>query len=430
MYDGLVGASSGLELPITIGFLTMLPMQWLALLFCTGLVFEVLLEVPTGILADSLGRKFAIISSIVFGMLYCGSLLLMWWCGTQQSPQGVIFWRLVSHLLFAFSFTFYSGSFLAWVKDALDEISAGSRLTELLAKAQVLYFAMLLFGGLLGLFLWLEGLVQWAYSLALFIYALAAVILCFTMEENRQFDFAQFSDFLGKSRHKVWMDISHTWRFGARFIKKEPRLISVFATVAACNALMYLVDFIWPVFTRAHFTEKMSHGFSKEWAMLLIIAFGASLVGSFVFSKTVTYYGKRGGALDSRRLAIISAATNFFYTIPIFVAVVFSTFISTGLTLPMFMAILLIHKFSDGALPIALQSLQSELIPTETKERSTILSLGAMLKNLVILFLFFFGIGKQADSLFSWIYPAGAVVVTTVIMVLVIFLYKPSVKRG
>src|SRR4051812_28355550 len=42
------------------------PLQWTAIMFAVGIFLEFLLEIPTGMFADILGRKVAIVSSMVF----------------------------------------------------------------------------------------------------------------------------------------------------------------------------------------------------------------------------------------------------------------------------------------------------------------------------------------------------------------------------
>ncbi len=426
MYEALLHATAGQEVPITFASLTLLPLGWLALLFSIGILLETLLEIPTGVLADSLGRKFAAITCLVFRAFYFVALLMMWWSGEDDNPHLVIGWRLAAEVLFAISFTFFSGSFLAWVKDSLDAAGAGYRLTEYLARSKVWQWAFTLVGGAAGLYLWLEDLVPWAYGLGFVISGISALVLYHIMDENRQFDFMKLTDLFTASSKEAWQEVYRTWVVGGRSLIRAPQLLSVFATAAAATSLVYLVDYMWPLFTRSYFAAELGQDFSKEWIILLFVVVLAAIGGSYAFSKWLRFYEKKKGALKTESLALICATTYLLHALPILVVVAVSTANASRLTLPLFMLIILIHKIAEGAMWAPSGSLRNYLIPENTKERSTILSLGAMLKNLAIVFLVFFGVGKQADSLTSWLYPAGAVVITVPVMLLLIFLYKPA----
>ena len=76
-------------------------------------VGEVLFEIPTGIVADTRGRRFSFLlgagTLLVATLLY----LLMW-----QIRAGLLGWALASILL-GLGFTFFSGATEAWLVDAL-----------------------------------------------------------------------------------------------------------------------------------------------------------------------------------------------------------------------------------------------------------------------------------------------------------------------
>src|SRR4249919_615048 len=93
-------------------------------------VGEVLFEIPTGIVADTRGRRFSFLlgagTLLVATLLY----LLMW-----QIRAGLLGWALASILL-GLGFTFFSGATEAWLVDALRSTGFTGTLESVFGRAQ------------------------------------------------------------------------------------------------------------------------------------------------------------------------------------------------------------------------------------------------------------------------------------------------------
>jgi sugar phosphate permease len=76
--------------------------------------------------------------------------------------------------------------------------------------------------------------------------------------------------------------------------------------------------------------------------------------------------------------------------------------------------LLAVHKIFEGGSGPPRRALQNELIPSGTPERATILSFGEGLGKIVIVFLVWFAIGKDAEVIRHWWIPAAATIVTTI----------------
>ena len=420
IYDGLSSTLSQPDTTLSLFKFNMYPLQWTAFIFSFGILAEALLEIPTGVFADSLGRKFATVISFLFRVAYFICLVLIWWCGTHQLAQEVLVCGLVAVLLFAFHYTFMSGSFLAWLKDALDEIDQSELLNDFLAKGQLCYQINFLLGTATGLFLWLQGFVQWAYFAGALLNLVAAMVCLFRMQENLSYDFVQTRDLYGRSFKKVWSEIYRIWVAGGRYFVKHKNLWVVFGAIASVYSMTYLVDFVWPVFTRAIFTKELGTGFSPEWVALLLIFSTSSLIGTFVFSFTVKKYIKKRRRLGLHDLTLLNALSFFLFAVPIFAVVFLDTgLLGANLNLWAFMVLMVWHKSIQGFWLPSTEGLQSEMIPKATRERSTILSLGAMVKNVLIVLLVFFGIGKSTQNLIPWLVPATVIVVMTLLLLMI-----------
>jgi MFS family permease len=129
---------------------------------------EVLFEVPTGVVADTWGRR----TSYLLG---AATLLLttLLYLGMWKIRAGFWAWGLASALL-GLGFTFFSGATEAWLADALAFTGAGTELDRVLARGQVATGAAMLTGSVAG------GLIAQVTNLGV-PYVIRAVVLGLTL---------------------------------------------------------------------------------------------------------------------------------------------------------------------------------------------------------------------------------------------------------
>jgi MFS family permease len=135
--------------------------------FSAGMV---LFEVPTGVVADTLGRRVSFLLSVV--VLAATTLLYV---GLAEVDAGVVPFALVS-VGIGLGYTFYSGAMEAWLVDALAATSYRGLLDHVFARGQQVTGAAMLVGtiggGLLGqIDLSLPYVVRTALLLAVFVVA-------------------------------------------------------------------------------------------------------------------------------------------------------------------------------------------------------------------------------------------------------------------
>ena len=115
---------------------------------------QVVFEVPTGVVADTWGRRLSYLlgagTLLVTTLLY----LLLW-----QISAPFILWAIVSIFL-GLGFTFFSGATEAWLVDALHGSGYKASLDSVFAKGQVALGVAMLTGSILG------GAIAEAYGLA------------------------------------------------------------------------------------------------------------------------------------------------------------------------------------------------------------------------------------------------------------------------
>jgi MFS family permease len=105
---------------------------------------QVLFEVPTGVIADTRGRRFSFLLGAATLLASTLLYLVMW-----QTQAPFIGWALASILL-GLGFTFFSGATEAWLVDALGATGFEGSLDPVFGRAQAVAGAAMLTGSVLG----------------------------------------------------------------------------------------------------------------------------------------------------------------------------------------------------------------------------------------------------------------------------------------
>jgi MFS family permease len=136
-------------------------------LFTAGMV---LFEVPTGVVADTWGRR---ASYLLGSVTLAVSTVLYWLAWQMQAP----FWAwAVTSILLGLGFTFFSGATEAWLVDALKFTGFKGNLESVFAKGQIVSGAAMLSGSVLG------GLVaQWTNLGVPYILRALALVVTFAV---------------------------------------------------------------------------------------------------------------------------------------------------------------------------------------------------------------------------------------------------------
>lgn len=104
----------------------------------------VLFEIPTGMIADTWGRRTSYLLGA--GIQLVGNLLYVWMWYTHGPFWG---WALAS-LLLGFGYTFFSGALEAWLVDALKHAGYRGELDPIFAKNQIVTGVAMLVGTIAG----------------------------------------------------------------------------------------------------------------------------------------------------------------------------------------------------------------------------------------------------------------------------------------
>jgi MFS family permease len=107
-------------------------------------VAQVMFEVPTGVVADTWGRRASYLLSVSIIML--GTLLYVW---AGAARAGILFFCLASVVL-GLGFTFYTGAVDAWMVDALHSVNSTIRTENVFARSAVVFGVFMVIGTTAG----------------------------------------------------------------------------------------------------------------------------------------------------------------------------------------------------------------------------------------------------------------------------------------
>ena len=305
----------------------------------------VLFEVPTGVVADTLGRRVSFLLSVT--VLAASTFLYV---GLAQVDAGVIAFSLAS-ILMALGFTFYSGAMEAWLVDALKATGYHGLLDRVFARGQQVTGAAMLVGtvggGILGqIDLGIPYLVRSGLLIAVFL--LAYVVMHDVGFTPRQLAFRQLPTEIAANARA---GVAYGWaQRPIRLLMLASLVQTGFIAWAFYAAQPYLLDLLD----------------SKAIWVAGFVAAGiaaSTIVGNEVVELASRYCGRRttlllvGGVLQTVAAVVVGFAGSFWVALPALLVMT----AGLGITSPVRQAY--IHQ----------------LIPTE--RRATVISFDSMVSG-------------------------------------------------
>lgn len=264
---------------------------------------EVLFEVPTGVVADTRGRR----TSFLLGTatLFLTTLAYLWLWKTKGPFWG---WALVSMLL-GLGFTFFSGATEAWLVDGLKAAGYKGKLEDVFAKGSIAAGIAMLTGTVAG------GLVAQLTSLGVpYVMRIVALGLTFLIA----LFFMHDDGFSAKARKgflpEVKDVISETVEFG---LKNRPirwmMLSSIFSGGVAIFAFYAMQPYLLQLYGD-------TAGYAIAGAAAAIVA-GAQIVGGLLVPYAGSFFRRRtsiliaGLAVSTVALVIIGLVGSFWFVL-------------------------------------------------------------------------------------------------------------------
>jgi MFS family permease len=307
--------------------------------FTAGMV---IFEIPTGVVADTAGRRASFLLSIV--TLLLGTVAYV---SLAAMGAGVIPFSIVSVFL-GLGFTFYSGAVEAWIVDALEATGYTGSLDRVFSRGGMVTNAAMLVGtvagGLLGsLDLAIPFIVRSVLLAAVFVVAFVAM-KDIGFEPRR----VSMSEYPAEMRRVARAGLTFGWN------QRSVRLIMI-VTFLQYGVFMWLF-YAWP----PYFLELLGH--DAVWVAGVVAgAIAASMmVGNGLVEILARVCGKRttlmlwATAIQGIAAIAIGFATSFWVALPL----------------------LLVATGAMGVVMPVKQAYLNQIIPS--KERATVLSLDSM----------------------------------------------------
>ena len=309
-------------------------------LFTAGMV---VFEVPTGVVADTWGRR----TSYLLGSLTLAVSTILYWLAWQmQAP----FWAwAVTSVLLGLGFTFFSGATEAWLVDALKFTGFKGNLESVFAKGQIVAGAAMLSGSVLG------GLVaQWTNLGVPYILRALALVVTFAVA----FLYMRDWGFIPKPGKHPVREMRHVLRSSVHFgLGNPPVRWMMLAAPFSFGVGIYAFYAMQPYLLELYGDEQ---AYSIAGLAAAIIA-GAQIIGGMAAPRVRLLFRRRTSAIlaglliEGGLLALLGVTTAFWVAVGLLVL--------WGLT-------------AAAALPIRMAYMNG-LIPSE--QRATVLSFDNLL---------------------------------------------------
>lgn len=374
--------------------------------FRQGLV--ALLEIPTGALADTIGRGH---TTILAFAVRSGFFLMLAAVAFCHQVTAAVFWATLASIGYAISYTLFNGAFSAWCADTLRERAPTVPYAWLSSRFIGYQSIGELLGAVLSIWLFLHHLPFVAFLLgAVVAYALVGYSI------NR----LQEPTILQKTVDATYTASAIARQMGVRvseslqIVKRFPVITWVVLTFGAYAFLLSLVIHLWPVYLRA---TQAGTNLNVAWIALAIVSLLLQLAGgrSFVwFNDRMTRrnLGTNQRFAMYRNVYAISGVTSAASV----VALSIWTFRYGVAPLPLFTACVSTVIFALGWVSACFDILVNSLVPPEqAHDRATIVSAGSLARSLLTLLLAVPAGGVSAEnSPIGWAIPAVLLLIATV----------------
>src|SRR5829696_5919211 len=273
-------------------------------LFTAGMV---LFEVPTGVVADTWGRR----ASYLLGSVTLAVSTVLYWLAWQAHAP---FWAwAVTSVLLGLGFTFFSGATEAWLVDALKFTGFKGNLETVFAKGQIVAGAAMLSGSVLG------GLVaQWTNLGVPYLLRGLALVVTFVVA------FAYMRDwgFVPKSGRHPGREMSQVVRASVRYgLGNRPVRWMMLAAPFTFGVGIYAFYAMQPYLLELYGDEQ---AYSIAGLAAAIIA-GAQIAGGLLAPRIRRLVGRRTTALiagllvEVALLALLGVTTAFWVAVGLLV---------------------------------------------------------------------------------------------------------------
>ena len=363
-----------------------------------------LLEVPTGALADAIGRAQTVVMSWVARAIFFSALTALWVC---HSTSLSFTCAVIASLAFAISYTMFNGAFSSWCVEMLRERAPEVSYSWLVSRFHSYQMMGVCVGGALSVVLYVNHLAYAAFLLAAVLSFIAMGFAMTKMEEVTSLRFVSTEEAPIAAITKRMGEIIGR---GAQVCIRKPVLFWIVLTFGAYMFLLNVVAYLWPVYLKERF--GLENSFARNWILIIVAAQGLSFVGARLLVWINGFWSRRGGVATHlagfRRLYVGICLLSAVSILLLSWDTAYHQF--GGVFFPV---AVLVVTFAYGIIAPCFETLINAYIPLENaQERATIMSAGSMFRSFMILILAVPAGGSSgATSPIGWAIPAPLLLV-------------------
>lgn len=367
-----------------------------------------LLEVPTGALADAIGRVQVVILSWGMRILFFVSLAAIWFCDSIGFAFG---WGVIASIAFALSYALFNGSFTAWCVETLKEKAPHVNYGWLSARYYSYQSLAIAAGGVLAVWLYLHEMIFVGFLAAAFLIFCAMAYCMARMKEVQSLHFLR--------AHEVQFS-TITRRIGeiigraVQICAKTPVLFWIILTYGSYMFLLNLVMYLWPVYLKSAFHADENLGLN--WMLIVLSSELLRTLGSRILVRLNTKWTRDGGVerhlVGFRRIFVGSTLLSSVAILALSWDTAFHMVSSF-----FFPTAVMIVIIAFGIVAPCFETLVNAYIRAEDAQyRSTITSAGSMLRSILILLLAIPSGGSSGEtSPIGWALPATLLLISTIV---------------
>ncbi len=338
--------------------------------FATNAFFtvgQVLFEIPTGVIADTYGRRVSYLWGTITLALSTALYLFMW------QIQGPFWGWAVASLLLGLGFTFFSGALEAWLVDALEATGYTGKMESVFAQGQVVGGIAMLTGSVAG------GMIAQYTNLGVpYILRSAVLLLNFATAWFLMKDLG-FTPSGGKNPvQEISVTLSKSLEYG---LKNPPVRWLMIAAPFTAGVGFYVFYALQP-FLLELYGDSSAYGVA---GLVAAIVASAQIIGGMTVSRLIQFFQRR---------------TTLLYT---GIVINGAILLAVSMTTSFWIALILI--FVLGLLTAALMPVRQTYLNSQipSKQRATVISFDSLMASsggIVIQPV----LGRVADV---WSYPAS-----------------------
>lgn len=348
---------------------------------------QVLFEIPTGIVADTRGRRTSYILGTITLALSTLLYLLMW------KIHGPFWGWAASSILLGLGFTFFSGALEAWLMDALGD---AKEFEHSMSRGQIAGGAAMLIGSISG------GIIAQATNLGV-PYILRACVLLINFATA--YFLMKDVGFTPQKTDHPWQDIKKVFWSSIEHGLKKPSVRWVMLAAPFSVGVSFYVFYALQPFLLELYGDSKAYGVAGLVAALTAVA---TMAGGFLAPKIKDVFARRtnvmiaGAALSVIVLILVYFTSNFYVAL----------------------ALIFIWGLVFAALGPIRQTYINGLIPKD--QRATVLSFDSLMGSsggIVVQPI----LGKIADI---WSYPTSYAASAVVQLLSIPFLFLAKGTKG